>query len=117
MLDIWSRSIARAAGVETPDNVRIVPATRPPRWRVRDLFTAIATQYRQWRDRRETYHTLAALSDHHLEDIGLHRGMLDRAADDLTHIRFANDNWNGRGRGTAVANDNTPAGRSDMGGA
>lgn len=109
MLEIWSRSIARAAGVEVPDEVRILPVTRPPRRRVRGLFTAIAARYREWRDRRETYRTLAALSDHHLEDIGLHRGMLERAADDLAQLRFANDN---RAGVRVSANDNIAPRRS-----
>lgn len=109
MLDIWSRSIARAAGVEIPDTVRIVPAGRPPRRRVRKLFAATAALYRQWLDRRETYRALAALSDHHLEDIGLHRGMLERAADDLAQLRFANDN---RAGGRVSANDNIAPRRS-----
>lgn len=109
MLEILSRSIARAGGIEVPPDVRIVPASRRSR---SGLFKAIAARYRRWRDRRATYRALAALSDHHLKDIGLHRGMLERAVDDLTHIRFANDN---RRCGAVPANDNMMPGRSGAG--
>lgn len=105
MLDIVSRSIARAGGIEVPDHVRIVPASR---WTLRRLLGAMAAGIRRWRDRRATYLALTALSDHHLQDIGLHRDMLDRAAADLSQVRFANDN---RRAGPGYANDNVPAGR------
>lgn len=106
MFDILSRSIARAGGIEVPDDVRIVPASR---WTLWSLLKAMAAGIRRWRDRRATYRTLTALSDHHLKDIGLDRGMLDRAAGDLARIRFANDN---NRAALGYANDNAPAGRS-----
>ncbi len=115
MLELWSRSIARAAGVEIPDDVRILPENRTRRRTLRDRIAAIVAGYRRWRDRRATYNALASLSDYHLRDIGLHRGMLERAADDLTHIRYANDNRPNWRDGRVPANDNLLPGRSSTG--
>lgn len=88
MLDILARSIARAAGVETPDDLRIIEPAAPHRSVVRRLFQA----FERWNVRRSTYLTLKHLDDRLLRDIGLHRGILYDVAQNLGRRAAANDN-------------------------
>jgi len=88
MLDILARSIARAAGVEIPDNLRIVGLPAPRR----SIFRSLAAAFERWNIRRSTYLTLKQLDDHMLADIGLHRGILHNVADDIGRFAAANDN-------------------------
>ncbi|MCK4866620.1 MAG: DUF1127 domain-containing protein [Alphaproteobacteria bacterium] len=104
MLDILTRSIARAAGVEVPDNVRIVEPS-PPR---RSIFESLAEAFERWNIRRSTYLTLRALDDRLLADIGLHRGMLYDVADDISRLAVANDNELPVALSQLAANDNAP---------
>lgn len=101
MLDILTRSIARAAGVEVPDNVRIVEPTAPHP----SIFRRIAGAVERWNVRRSTYLTLKALDDHLLTDIGLYRGMLHEVADDISWAA-ANDNELPVALSQLAANDN-----------
>lgn len=87
MMDIFTRSIARAAGVEVPDNVRIVEPS-PPR---QSILESLAEAFERWNIRRSTYLTLKRLDDHLLSDIGLHRGILHDVADDISRLGVAND--------------------------
>ena len=88
MLDILARSIARAAGVETPDNLRIVEPSppRPP------ILESLARAFERWNVRRSTWLTLREMDDRTLSDIGLHRGILYDVADDISRLVVANDN-------------------------
>ena len=104
MLDILTRSIARAAGVEVPDNVRIVEPS-PPR---RSIFESLAEAFERWNIRRSTYLTLRELDDRLLADIGLHRGMLHDVADDISRLTVANDNELPVALSQLAANDNAP---------
>jgi len=88
MLDILARSIARAAGVEVPDNIRIVE----PAAHRRSIFRNLADAFERWNIRRSTYLTLKQLDDRTLADIGLHRSMLLNVADDIGRFAVANDN-------------------------
>ena len=104
MLDILSRSIARAAGVEVPDNVRIVEPSAPRQ----SIFKSLAEAFERWNVRRSTYLTLRVLDDHMLADIGLHRGMLREVADDISRFAVANDNELPVALAQLAANDNPP---------
>ena len=104
MLDILARSIARAAGVEVPDNIRIV---EPPAHR-RSIFRSLAAAFERWNIRRSTYLTLKQLDDRNLADIGLHRSMLLNVADDIGRFAVANDNELPIALSQLVANDNPP---------
>lgn len=109
MLDILARSIARAAGVETPDNVRIVEPS-PPR---QPILESLAKAFERWNVRRSTYLTLRELDDHLLSDIGLHRGILHDVADDISRLAVANDNELPVALSQLVANDNDRRGCAD----
>ena len=104
MLDILARSIARAAGVEVPDNIRIV---EPPAHR-RSIFRSLAAAFKRWNIRRSIYLTLKQLDDRTLADIGLHRSMLLNVADDIGRFAVANDNELPIALSQLVANDNPP---------
>lgn len=108
MLDILTRSIARAAGVEVPDDVRIVEPSAPRP----SVFKRIAGAFERWNVRRSTYLTLKAMDDHLLSDIGLHRGMLHQIADDMSRVA-ANDNEPPVALSQLAANDNDIGGRAD----
>ena len=102
MLDILTRSIARAGGVEVPDNVRIVEPS-PPR---RSILQSLAQAFERWNIRRSTWLTLRELDDHMLADIGLHRGMLHDVADGIGRLAGANDNERPVALSQLAANDN-----------
>ena len=104
MLDILSRSIARAAGVEIPDNVRIVEPSAPRK----SIFESLSEAFERWNIRRSTYLTLRELDDHLLTDIGLHRGMLHDVADNISRLSVANDNELPVALSQLAANDNPP---------
>jgi uncharacterized protein YjiS (DUF1127 family) len=104
MLDILTRSIARAAGVEVPDNVRVLEPS-PPR---QSIFKSLGEAFERWNVRRSTYLTLRELDDHMLADIGLHRGMLHDVADDISRLAVANDNELPVALSQLAANDNPP---------
>ena len=87
MLDILTRSIARAGGIEVPDNVRIVEAAKSRR----PILEVLADAFGRWNVRRATWLTLRAMDDRTLADIGLYRGMLHDVADDVSRWA-ANDN-------------------------
>ncbi len=83
MLDILIASIARAGGIEiSPVRHTQVPT---PAFRPVPLFGRLVAGYRRMRDRREAYRALARLDDHALRDIGLDRGMIGQAADELAN--------------------------------
>ena len=105
MLDILTRSIARAAGVEVPDTVRIVEPS-PPR---QSILESLAEAFERWNIRRSTYLTLKQLDDHLLADIGLHRGILHDVADDISRLTVANDNERPVALSEIAANENGPA--------
>lgn len=44
------------------------------------MFRHLYEQYHRYKQYRETYNALKNLSDHELNDIGLSRGMIKRAA-------------------------------------
>lgn len=88
MLDILTRSIARAGGIEVPDHVRIVAPSLPRR----PILERLAAAFERWNIRRSTYLTLKELDDRSLADIGLRRGMLYEVADDIGRLAAANDN-------------------------
>ncbi|MEN8197206.1 MAG: DUF1127 domain-containing protein [Pseudomonadota bacterium] len=102
MLDILTRSIARAGGVEVPDNVKIVEPS-PPR---QSIFEGLAKAFERWNVRRSTWLTLRELDDRMLADIGLHRGMLHDVADDISRLAVANDNELPVALSQLAANDN-----------
>jgi len=102
MLDILTRSIARAAGVEVADNQPIVEPSAPRR----SIFESLADAFERWNIRRSTYLTLRDLDDHMLADIGLHRGMLYDVADDISQLAVANDNELPVALSQRAANDN-----------
>lgn len=104
MLDILARSIARAASVEVPDNIRIVAPPAPRR----SIFRSLAAAFERWNIRRSTYLTLKQLDDHTLADIGLHRSMLHNVADDIGRLAAANDNRLPVALSQVAANDNPP---------
>ena len=108
MLDILTRSIARAAGVEVPANVRIVDRPKPRR----SIYKSLTDAFELWNVRRSTYLTLKALDDHMLSDIGLHRGMLYDVADDIGRLVAANDNELPVALSQLAANDNNMRGRA-----
>jgi len=109
MLDILTRSIARAAGVEVPDNVRIVEPS-PPR---RSIFQSLAQAFERWHVRRSTYLTLKQLDDRILSDIGLRRGILHNVADDISRLAVANDNELPAALSQLAANDNPPRAQAE----
>jgi uncharacterized protein YjiS (DUF1127 family) len=109
MLDILTRSIARAGGIEIPDNVRIVEPS-PPR---RSIFQSLARAFERWNIRRSTWLTLRELDDHVLADIGLHRGMLHNVADDMSRLAVANDNELPVALSQLAANDNPPRAQAE----
>lgn len=107
MLNIWTRSIARAAGVEVPeDKLPVAPAER----RRIGLARRIAAAWRDWRDARVTRRALYRLNDRMLADIGLDRGRIDGVADELIRSRAANDNFP---LTRMPANDNRPPPRRE----
>ena len=108
MLDILTRSIARAAGVEVPANVRIIEPSAPRR----PFLKRLADAFERWNVRRSTYLTLKALDDHMLSDIGLHRGKLYDVADDIGRLAAANDNELPVALSQLAANDNDMRGRA-----
>lgn len=102
MLNIWTSSIARAAGVEVPaDKLNLARGTRRQFRPVHGLATAV----RRWRERRETRQALQRLDDRLLADIGLSRAMIDSVVDDPSRYRAANENFP---LGRLPANDNRP---------
>ena len=104
MLDILTRSIARAGGIEVPDNVQIIEPSRPRR----SIFESLAEAFERWNIRRSTFLTLKQLDDHMLTDIGLRRGMLHDVADDISRLAVANDNELPVALSQLAANDNGP---------
>jgi uncharacterized protein YjiS (DUF1127 family) len=102
MLDILTRSIARAGGVEVPDNLRIVEPS-PPR---QSILESLAKAFERRNIRRSTWLTLRELDDRTLADIGLHRGMLRDVADDIGRLAIANDNELPVALSQLAANDN-----------
>jgi uncharacterized protein YjiS (DUF1127 family) len=100
MLDILSRSIARAGGIEIADHLRIVP--RPGKSALRRLVGAL----NRYRDRKSALRVLSRLDDRLLDDIGLRRGALRETANRLADLRAANDNATPAPR---AANDNAEA--------
>lgn len=104
MLDILARSTARAAGVEVPDNIRIVEPPVPGR----SIFRSLAAAFERWNIRRSTYLTLKQLDDRTLADIGLHRSMLHNVAEDIGRFAAANDNKIPVALSQLAANDNPP---------
>lgn len=109
MLDILTRSIARAGGIEVPDNVRIVEPSPPHR----SIFKGLATAFERWNIRRSTFLTLKQLDDHLLADIGLRRGMLHDVADGVSRLAMANDNELPVALSQLAANDNDPHTQSE----
>ncbi len=109
MLDILTRSIARAAGVEVPDHARIVEKspTQP------SVLKRFAAAFERWNVRRSTYLTLRQLDDRTLKDIGLHRSMLYGVADDISRLSAANDNVLPVALSELAANDNDVRGCAD----
>ena len=63
MLDILTRSIARAGGVEVPDNVRIVEPSTPRR----SIFESLAEAFERWNVRRSTWLTLNGAGRPHVD--------------------------------------------------
>lgn len=88
MLDILSRSIARAGGIEVADHVRIVPRRKPGK----SVLRLLAGAFRRYRARKSALKALSRLDDRLLCDIGLHRGILSEAADRFVELQAANDN-------------------------
>ncbi len=88
MLDILSRSIARAGGIEVADHIRIVPRPKPGKSILRRLAGAVS----RYRTRSSILKVLARLDDRSLDDIGLHRGRLYEAANRFAEQQAANDN-------------------------
>ncbi len=109
MLDILTRSIARAAGVEVPDHARIVEKS-PAHPSVLKRFAAA---FERWNVRRSTYLTLRQLDDRILKDIGLHRGALHGVADEIGRRAVANDNVLPVALSDLAANDNDVRGCAD----
>ncbi len=107
MMDILTRSIARAGGIEVPDNVRIVeaPASRRP------ILEVLADAFERWNVRRATWLTLRELDDRTLTDIGLRRGMLQDVADDVSRLAV-NDNELPVALSHLAANDNIGSARA-----
>ena len=105
MLDILVRSVARAGGIEVPDDVRIVerPPSRP------SVVKRLAAAFERWNIRRSTYLTLMQMDDRTLKDIGLHRGMLHDVADKAGRFAADNDNALPVALSDLAANDNEPA--------
>ncbi len=104
MLDILTRSIARAGGIEVADHIRIVPRPKPGKSALRRLAGAFS----RYRARNSALKVLSRLDDRLLGDIGLHRGMLRDAADGIVDPRAANDN----AAAPRAANDNADLPRS-----
>lgn len=102
MLDLFTRSIARAGGIEIPDEMRIVesPASRP------SILRRIAAGFERWNNRRSTYLTLQELDDRLLKDIGLDRSQLYGVADRISRRAAANDNLPPVALSDLAANDN-----------
>jgi uncharacterized protein YjiS (DUF1127 family) len=109
MLDILTRSIARAAGVEVPDNMRIIEPSAPRQ----SIFKSLAEAFELWNVRRSTWLTLRELDDHMLADIGLHRGMLHDVADDISRLAVANDTDLPVALSQLAANDNPPRAQAE----
>jgi len=107
MLDILARSIARAGGIEVPDNVRIVEAAASRR----PILKVLADAFGRWNVRRATWLTLRELDDRMLADIGLDRAMLHDVADDMSQ-RAANDNELPVALSQLAANDNIGSARA-----
>ncbi len=87
MLDILSRSIARAGGIEVADHVRIVPRPKPGK----SVLRRLAGTFRQYHGRNSALKVLARLDDRSLDDIGLQRDALRDAANDFAGLSAAND--------------------------
>lgn len=113
MLDILTRSIARAGGIEVPTDKHVVqrPSLRRPIIEsLAESFTRGKLAFERWNLRRSTWLTLKALDDRTLRDIGLDRGMLYQVADDISQLRTANDDELPVALSRLAANDNdTPA--------
>jgi uncharacterized protein YjiS (DUF1127 family) len=105
MLDILSRSIARAGGIEVADHTRIVPVPRPGK----SVLRRLAGAFSRYRARKSTLKVLSRLNDRSLDDIGLQRGALRDAADGFAGLRAANDN---APQAPRAANDNVDTPRS-----
>ncbi len=86
MLDILSRSIARAGGIEVADHIRIVPLPG------KSVLRRLAGAFKRYRARKSALKVLSRLDDRALDDIGLHRGMLREAADGFAGRQAANEN-------------------------
>ena len=112
MMDILTRSIARAGGIEVPDNVRIVPTPAPRRPILKPALKSIADAFERWNVRRATWLTLRALDDRTLTDIGLRRGMLQDVADDVSRLASVNDNELPVALSQLAANDNIGSARA-----
>ena len=106
MLDILTRSIARAGGIEVPDHVRIVPAPAPRRPILKPALKSIVDAFERWNVRRATWLTLKEMDDYMLADIGLHRGILRDVADNIGRLASANDNELPVALSQLAANDN-----------
>lgn len=102
MLEILSRSIAHAGGIEVPGNVRITGAADGRR----SVLARMIEAFERWNVRRSTYLTLRQLDDRTLADIGLHRSMLHGVADDVSRLVAANDNNRPVALSRPSANDN-----------
>ena len=107
MMDILTRSIARAGGIEVPDNVRIfeAPSSRRP------ILEVLAEAFERWNVRRSTWLTLRELDDRTLTDIGLDRGRLHDVADEISRLAV-NDNELPVALSDLAANDNTRSARA-----
>lgn len=106
MLEILTRSIARAGGIEVPENVSITGSTADRR----SVLAKVKEALERWNIRRSTYLTLKHLDDRTLADIGLHRSMLHGIADDVSRLAAANDNARPVALSQLFANDNDPRG-------
>jgi len=109
MLEILSRSIARAGGIEVPDDRRIVNRPAPRRSILESLAQAFdrgKVAFERWHVRRSALMTLQALDDRTLRDIGLGRGMLYEVAEDISRLQVANDNDLPIALSDIAANDN-----------
>ena len=111
MMDILTRSIARAGGIEVPDNVRIVPTPAPRRPILKPALKSIADAFERWNVRRATWLTLRELDDRTLTDIGLDRSRLHDVANDVSRLAV-NDNELPVALSQLAANDNISSARA-----
>lgn len=109
MLEILSRSIARAGGIEVPENVSITGSTA----KRRSVLAKVMEAFERWNIRRSTYLTLRQLDDRTLADIGLHRSMLHGIANDISQLAPANDNGRPVALSQLYVNDNDLQGCAD----